>query len=295
MNSLHLKPAFFNQLQSAFFVPALLLSTLLGLSACVTTGQPDSSETAKPQSSETTQPVAENNQATDEVEFVAPAAEIIPAPVAKAEPVRIVETCKNEPYSKYEKQARASMEKGLAALQEGKFGVGFRSVAEHKTWSDTHNKLFKGVNKACDALSQCAKQHPKDKTKKCATQANQFKQWQDTAERFAKNAKQSEIVQPPKICSYEPNLKDAASCFHSLGDNIDKVCNTPACKETSDCWRGIGFLDYAINQASSACGFVRKPLSECRGYVTATQRRENKFKRCNAMQEQLKITVLPVL
>ena len=108
-------------------------------------------------------------------------------------------------------------------------------------------------------------------------------------------AKLSETTQPPKICSFEPNLKDAADCFHGLADNIDKVCNTAACKETSDCWRGIGFLDDAINQASSACGFAHIPLAECRGYVTATQRRENKFKRCKAMQEELNITVLPVL
>lgn len=290
MNSFNSKPAFYYQSRSVFFMPALLTVALLSLSACATTGQ-----TPAAQSSDTAAPVAENKQATDEVEYVAPVAETAPAPVVKTEPVRIVETCKAEPYSKYEQQARASMAKGLAALQEGKYGVGFRNVAEHKTWSNTHNKLFKAVNKACDALSQCAKQHPKDKTKKCATQASQFKQWQDTAKRFAKNVKQSETVQPPKICSFEPNLKDAASCFHGLGDNIDKACNTAECKETSDCWRGIGFLDYAINQASSACGFARTPLAECRGYVTATQRRENKFKRCNAMQEQLNITVLPVL
>ena len=285
MNSLNSKTAFYNQLRSIVFMPALLVFALLGLNACVTTGQtPDSATTA-----------TGKNKATDEVDYVAPVAETAPVPVAKAEAVRIVETCKNEPFSKYEKQARASMEKGLAALQEGKYGVGFRTVAEHKVWSNTHNKLFKSVNNACDALSQCAKKHPKDKTKKCAQQATQFKRWQDTAERFAKKAKLSETVQPPKICSFEPNLKDAANCFHGLGDNIDKTCNTPECKETSDCWRGIGFLDYAINQASSACNFVHTPLAECQGYVSATKRRENKFKRCGAMQEQLNITVLPVL
>ena len=290
MNSLHSKTAFYNQLRSIVFMPALLVFALLGLNACVTTGQTPSAKSASDSSTEqpsdSATPATGKNKATDEV---------APASVAKAEAVRIVETCKNEPFSKYEKQARASMEKGLAALQEGKYGVGFRNIAEHKIWSNTHNKLFKSVNGACDALSQCAKQHPKDKTKKCAQQATQFKQWQDTAERFAKNAKLSETVQPPKVCSFEPNLKDAASCFHGLGDNIDNICNTPECKEVSDCWRGIGFLDYAINQASSACSFARTPLAECQGYVTATKRRENKFKRCGAMQEQLNITVLPVL
>ena len=297
MTPLNSKTAFYYQLRSIILMSALLVLAASGLSACATTEQTPSaaSGTTTPHTSDSAKPTTKTNQAADEVEYIAPIAETSPEPVAKPEPVRIVETCKNEPFSKYEKQARASMAKGLAALQEGKYGVGFRNVAEHKIWSNTHNKLFKSVNNACDALSQCAKQHPKDKTKKCANQASQFKQWQDTAKRFAENAKQSETVQPPKICSFEPNLKDAASCFHGLGDNIDKVCNTPECKEASDCWRGIGFLDYAINQASSACNFVRTPLAECRGYVTATKRRENKFKRCNAMQEQLNITVLPVL
>lgn len=297
MNSLNSKTAFYNQLRSIVFMPALLVFALLGLNACVSTGQMPSatstSDSSTGPSPDNATPATGKNKTTDDVDYVAPVAEA--APDAKAETVRIVETCKNEPFSKYEKQARASMAKGLAALQEGKYGVGFRNVAEHKEWSTTHNKLFKSVNSACNALSQCAKKNPKDKSKKCAQQATQFKQWQDTAERFAKNAKLSETVQPPKICSFEPNLKDAASCFHGLGDNIDKTCNTPECKEASDCWRGIGFLDYAINQASSACGFVHTPLAECQGYITATKRRENKFKRCKAMQEGLNITVLPVL
>lgn len=299
MNSLNFKTAFYYQLHSIIFMPALLVFAILGLSACATTGDTSStaptSETATEQSTDIAKPAAEKNQTPDEVDYVAPVAGAASVPVGEAEPVRIVETCKNEPFSKYEEQARVSMAIGLAALQEGKYGVGFRNLEEHKIWSDTHNKLFKSVNTACDALSQCAKQHPKDKTKECAQQASQFKQWQDTAERFAKNAKLSETVQPPKICSFEPNLNDAADCFHGLADNIDKACNTPECKEASDCWRGIGFLDYAINQASSACNFVHTPLAECRGYVAATQRRENKFKRCNVMHKQLNVTVLPVL
>lgn len=308
MNPLQSKPTFYYQCRSAFFMPTLLVLGLLALSACATTQPspestpaseadskaPSAEATAQP-SSETAEQVAESTQSTEVAPSDAPGIEPAPPAPATPEPVHIVESCKDEPFSKYEKQARDSMAKGLAAMKEEKFGVGFRNAAEHKKWGDTHNKLFSSVNEACNALSQCAKQHPKDKTTQCTKQASQFKQWQDIAERFAKNAKLAETTQPPKICSFEPSLDDAADCFHGLADNIDKACNTAACKEASDCWRGIGFLDAAINQASSACAFARTPLAECRGYVTATQRRENKFKRCNAMQDQLNITVLPVL
>ena len=204
-------------------------------------------------------------------------------------------SCKAEPYGQYEKQARASLVKGLKATTEGKYGVGFRNKEEHKKWSDTHTQLFKSVNQACGALSQCAKQHPKNKVTECASQATLFNEWQNLAKRFAQNAKLSETTQPPKICSFTPNLEDAASCFHSLGDNLDKACNSPDCKQASDCWRSIGFLDFAINQATSACNFARTPLAECRGYVTATKRRTAKFQRCSDMQEQLSITVFPTL
>lgn len=212
----------------------------------------------------------------------------------EAKTVTTVASCKTEPYGKYEKQARDSMAKGLSATKEGKYGVGFRNIQEHKKWSDTHNQLFKSVNQACSTLSQCAQQHPKNKSKECATQAKMFNDWQNLAKLFAQNAKLSETTQPPKICTFTPSLEDAASCFISLGDNLDKACNSPDCKETSDCWRGIGFLDFAINQASSACNFARTPLAECRGYVTASKRRTAKFQRCSDMQAQLNVTVLPV-
>lgn len=216
-------------------------------------------------------------------------------PSTVTESVNIIESCMNEPYSQYEKQARVSIAKGLDATMAGKYGIGFRNTTEHKKWNDTHNKLFKSVSKACGELSRCAKQHPKDKTTECAKQATLFKQWQDMAERFTSNAKLSETTQPPKICSFAPDLDDSADCFHGLADNIDTLCNSANCKAVSDCWRGIGFLDYAISQASSACGFAQKSLTECRGYVTARQRRTNKFQRCNAMQKQVAISALPSL
>jgi hypothetical protein len=294
-----------------FLKSTLLILVMLGLAACATTPQSslqpsqemttegDSQPAATTENTTTAQNESAPEQASDSVSSATsdntpPAADIVVTP-AEPEPVRIVESCKSEPYSQYEEQARASMAKGLEATLAKTYGVGFRNVAEHKKWSDTHGKLFKSVNQACDALSLCAKQHPKDKTTQCAQQAAFFKEWQDMAKRFADNAKLSETTQPPTICSFEPSLEDSADCFNTLADNIDKFCNTAACKEASDCWRGIGFLDYAINQASSACGFAQQPLSECHGYVTATQRRKDKFKRCGNLQNGLNITALPPL
>ncbi|NOX76305.1 MAG: hypothetical protein GXP17_06775 [Gammaproteobacteria bacterium] len=214
---------------------------------------------------------------------------------AETAQVAINVSCKNEPYSEYEKQSRASIAKGLSATIAGTYGVGFRTLDEHKKWSETHKALFTAVNSACATLSQCAIKNPKDKTKQCAQQANNFAQWQNLSKQFTEKARLSESTQPPKICSFTTNFDDAASCFHTLADNIDKTCNSSACKETSSCWRGVGFLDGAINQAASACTFMRMPLAECRGYMTVTQRRKTKFKRCTEMQENLNVRIIPVL
>lgn len=214
---------------------------------------------------------------------------------AKVIPSRIVESCNGETYRKYEKQARTSIAKGLDATKAGKYGVGFRDLKEHKRWSGIHKKLFQKVGKACGALSKCAKQYPKEKATRCATQATVFDKWQAMSKRFAGKAKMVEYTQPDKICSFRPNLNDAPQCFHTLGDNVDKVCNSPACKEVADCWRGIGFLDLAIKQAATACGFVFKKLPDCRGYTEATNRRVKKFEQCKDMQGSLKIVKFPAL
>ena len=298
------------------FYRLMLLLTLLGLSACATTPSPNETtdNTTANNADNTPQTVAKAVDAPErdntvaatkpaDTESPAPEAEQAepepatqkPAPLAKTEPVAIDVSCKNSPYSKYEKQARASIAKGLSATTASTYGVGFRNLDEHKRWSETHKALFTAVNQACITLSECAKQHPKDKTTQCANQAKQFDEWQSLAARFAEKAKQSETTQPPKICSFTANLDDPASCFHSLADNIDNTCTTSDCKETSDCWRSVGFLDGVIKQAASACVFVRTPLAECRGYVTATQRRKNKFERCVQMQKSLNTRIIPVL
>jgi hypothetical protein len=285
-----------------YLYTASFLFILLGLPACASTPSASlNAETPAVTASASTDANKSNDPKSrgtaTEIAFVSPepATKEPAMQPEKTKAVRIDVSCKNEPYSKYEKQSRASIAKGLSATTAGTYGVGFRDLKEHKRWSKTHNALFKAANKACSVLSKCAKKHPKDKTKQCAQQAEHFAQWQELSAQFAKKAKQSETTQPPKICSFTPNLADAAMCFHALGDNVDKACTSSDCKETSDCWRGIGFLDYAINQAVSACKFSRMALSECRGYTTATQRREAKFERCTQMQKGLNVRVIPVL
>jgi len=304
------------------FYPVTLL-LLLGLSACATTPSPDeiidsttnntpktvaktvdnpqsnnSTTATKPTDTEPTaretNPVDPESATQEPVTSLAETEQVTP-PTKEIEQVSIDISCKNSPYSKYEEQARISIAKGLSATSAGTYGVGFRHLDEHKKWSKTHKILFTTVNQTCSTLSKCIKQHPKDKTTQCANQAKQFDEWQNLAARFAEKAKQSETTQPPKICSFIPDLDDAANCFHSLADNIDNACTTGDCKKTSDCWRSIGFLDGVINQAASACTFVHTPLAECGGYLTATQRRKNKFERCAQMQEGLNMRIIPVL
>jgi hypothetical protein len=219
------------------------------------------------------------------------------AETAKAAPKAptIVESCKNEPYVGYEKQARESIAKGLAATQAKTYGVGFRDLDEHKRWTSIHDQLFAKVNKSCQVLSECAKQNPKDKATKCAGEAKTFSSWQKLAAQFAEKAKVVESTLPPIICSFEPNLDDPARCFHDLAANVDAVCDKAECKELSSCWREVGYLDAAIEQSKLSCGFVHAPLEKCRGYTEAKGRREKKFEHCKTLQGGLKITVMPAL
>lgn len=217
------------------------------------------------------------------------------AVVAEAKPPTIVESCKDEPYVKYEKQARDSIAKGLAATEAGSYGVGFRDRDEHKKWATTHTQLFDKVNTSCQTLSDCAKKNPKDKEAKCVEQAKTFTAWQELAAQFAEKAKLVENTLPPLICSFEPSLDDAAHCFHDLAANVDKACDNAACKELSKCWNDVGYLDTAITQAERSCGFVHESLKTCRGYVEATGRRAKKFEQCKTMQDKRHISVIPAL
>lgn len=269
---------------------SLFILITAGLFACSST-----SETGEPGDVSSGEASKEATQADASKEMsAATAAQPAVEPEATIPP-RIVESCKEEPYIKYEQQSRESIAKGLAATKAEKFGVGFRSVNEHNTWSKVHNELFKQVNAACGALSECAKTHTKDKDTECVAQAKTFDEWQKLAKSFAAKAKTAETTQPPKICSPSPNLDDPARCFHGLAANVEKACESNECKETSDCWRTVGFLDAAIIQAEQSCGFIHQKLSDCRGYTEATNRRKNKFNQCNDMQGRLNIIIFPVL
>lgn len=281
-------------------ITLLLSFSLLACGSSPDTGSDESqgqaSDAAATAESPTTSSDTSAAMASTEQEAAAPAA----APAAPVEPEvvkppKIVESCKDEPYGKYEKQARESMAKGLENTKAQKFGVGFRNVAEHNKWSKVHNALFKSVNEACGALSDCAKKHKKDKDTECVAQAKTFATWQNLAKDFATKAKSVETTEPPIICSLEANLADPAKCFHGRAESIAKVCDSDECKEAGDCWRSVGFLDAAIIQAEQSCGFVHQKLKDCRGYTEATTRRKNKFSQCKELQDRLDITIFPVL
>lgn len=211
------------------------------------------------------------------------------------EPPRMVASCKKEPYAKYEKQSRVSIKKGWAATKAGRFGVGFRDAAEYKKWSRTHNTIFKRVSSACSNLSNCTNKYGKQKTKKCAKLATVFRDWQRAVKIFSDKVKSVRATQPPKLCSIPPAGDDPSRCFDELADKIDRACKTEDCKDTSACWRGIAFLDEAIRQATSSCGFVHQKLSNCRSYTQVIARRVTDFKECVGLSKSIKLDLPPVL
>jgi len=80
-----------------------------------------------------------------------------------------------------------------------------------------------------------------------------------------------------------------------IADNIDKVCSSEQCREVSQCWRGIAYLDGAIRQAEQSCGFVHQKLKNCTAYTEATGRRKAEFKSCETLYGSLDIEVQPAL
>ena len=240
---------------------AVLLLILLGIAACATTPESatdtaktdTATDTEKSTTSATTETEQNADKTAGDTTSVDPMAQIIaaaqteqaeqaPAPQpVETQPVRIDVSCQNEPYGKYEAQARDSISKGLAATTAGTYGVGFRNLEEHKKWSETHSALFTAVNQACAELSECAKQHPKDKTKQCEKQAKTYSDWQNLAAKFTEDAKQVETTQPPKICSFSPSLDDAASCFHSLAEISTNNVIAPIAKKPAIAGAALGF------------------------------------------------------
>jgi len=207
----------------------------------------------------------------------------------------IAESCKQQPYVEYEKQAREHIQHGWEATQAQRFGIGFRDKAEYEKWKATHNPLFAKVSNICGQLSNCAKQNPKDKAQKCTSELQRFEQWQALAKRFVDKVKVVESTQPPMLCSLTPSVDDPSQCYALLADQIEQTCQAPACNEAANCFRGVYFLDDAINQAKLACSFVGQELANCRGYLEATGRRKAEVKQCVDAYNQIQVEILPVL
>jgi len=208
---------------------------------------------------------------------------------------RVVESCKKEPYIKYEKASKASIKAGWQATKAEKYGVGFRHAAEYKKWSSTHNTLFKRVSLACETLSKCAKSAKKGKKKKCASQAATFQDLQALAKTFSDNVNEVKMSQVVKLCSMKPSLDDEARCFDALATNIRTMCKTDECGELAQCWQNIYFMDAALRQAESSCSFARQKLTQCRGYSEQIGRRKQQLKRCASMHEAVNLKTLPIL
>lgn len=274
------------------------------LSACASTDKPAATEAAAAESGTATESAPASTEPQIGGAFgddgststVAAASEQSLEDVPEiVESPRVVESCKKEPYIKYEESARNSIKKGWEATKAEKFGVGFKNADEYKQWSTTHNTLFKQVTAACESLSKCAKANKKDKEKKCAEQARAFSGLQRLAKDFSVRVKEVETSQVDRLCSLKPSLNDPARCFDALADNVRSACKSDECKELAQCWQNIYFMDAALRQAESSCKFARQKLSQCRGYSEQIARRKEQLKRCSNMHEAVNIAVMPVL
>ncbi len=226
----------------------------------------------------------------------------VPAPVTPADssdisdtPIRVVTSCKREPFVRYQQDSRAGIDKAWQDTQDGRYGYGFSDQLEYKKWQDVHSDLFASVAVACEVLSTCA-QRAGDKAKKaCVREARSFTGWQHTGQQFLERVKSMETGMAPSLCAVTPAFTDLSDCFSRLAERIDDVCRNKRCQEVSQCWRSVAFLDQAIHQAESACGFAGQDLSMCRGFVEATGRREAKFAQCQSEYKSAKIGNFPVL
>jgi hypothetical protein len=208
---------------------------------------------------------------------------------------KIGESCQQQPFVQYEKEAREHLQHGWEATQAQQFGVGFRDAEEYEKWKQTHNALFTTVSDTCVKLSSCVKQHPEDKDQKCISEAKRFEQWQTLASQFVDKIKVVESSQPPMLCSLTPSADDPSECYSQVAEQIEQTCQNELCIETASCFRAVGFLDDAINQAKLACGFVGQELSNCRGYTSATSRRKAEFQQCLDQYNSLPAEILPVI
>ena len=288
------------RLENPLLLILVLSSLIILLSSCASGASVESttagdSESAPTQVSESKSVAKAEAKATSVSEATAAQAEKSPAMEEAVSMAELGESCKQQPYVNYEKQAREHIQRGWAATQAQRFGIGFRDSAEYEKWRDTHSQLFTKVSEICEKVSECVKQNPSDKENKCASQMKRFEQWQVSAKRFAEEVKVVERSQPPMLCSLVPSVDDPSQCYTLVADQIDKTCQTPACADAAGCFRGVYFLNDAINQAKLACGFVGQKLSTCRGYIEATARRKAEVEQCVDMYNQLPVEILPVI
>lgn len=276
---------------------AYLLVLMLSSCASQTTSEAKTEQVSEAKPSATSassesQPTAESGgkTASEQTEQSQPA-DVVPA----VQMVEIGESCKKQPYVEYEKQAREHIQHGWEATQAQRFGVGFRDAAEYEKWKNAHNSLFTKVSNICVQLSDCVKQNAEDKEQKCASELQRFEQWQVLAKRFVDKVKIVESSQPPMLCSLTPSVDDPSQCYSLVADQIDQTCQAPACNEAASCFRGVYFLDDAINQAKLACSFVGQELSKCRGYIEATSRRKAEVQQCIDAYNQIQVEILPVI
>jgi hypothetical protein len=134
-----------------------------------------------------------------------------------------------------------------------------------------------------------------DKDQKCASEAKRLEQWQGLAKRFVDKVKIVESSQPPMLCSLTPSADEPSQCYALLADRIEQTCQSPSCATIAGCFRGVYFLDDAINQAKLACGFVGQDLSQCRGYIEETARRKAEVEQCLDKYNQMQVEILPVI
>lgn len=208
-------------------------------------------------------------------------------------PPYVMTFCEQKPYVKYKNEIQAALENGWNATQEGKYGAGFRNEKEYKKWDLTQQQLIKNVFSACKLLAMCKSEYRKKGA--CGTEEKQFNAWQNTAQAFLEKVKTFESQQPPPLCGIKPNLDDETQCFEKLAQEISSTCQSSSCKELSQCWNSVAIMDEVINQAESSCRFAGQTLSQCRGYISAVNRRKSAFNRCEKQQNNVGLVFQPVL
>lgn len=207
----------------------------------------------------------------------------------------VVTSCRKQDFVGLEKQARTGIEQAWKDTEAGRWGYGFRGKDEYRKWRAAHKTLFTETREACKQAVACSKRAGKTAQQACNDLAWQFAGWQETAREFSAKVAQMKSGQAPQLCSLSPKAGDLSECFDRLATRIDEDCSGRQCKEISSCWRSVAYLDEAIRQAESACGFAGQEPAQCRGWQDANSRRKQAFSRCETLHNKAGLTIRPVL